>query len=288
MLVPLHANRAADPPRRCAVISGGNLDTAVQMYGPFAVLVIPERLERQRQQGGLLFSKHGRNLPFGGAVDACVGPMLFPPVEIRLGFRETLEAHSFERCPFRVPHTRLDFSLAVGMHHAAGHRRRAIVAEHVAVQRIQRRIVDIGLQHALAQIIEDDDARDSAEPMKRLFVQFGPDARAGLEREQPNRFAAVAKRQDEEAGATVLARVWIADHGPVAVIDLRFLARRRLDDGACLPRGATEKFADKALDALVMASEAVMIDQFLPDRLRVAARCNLRLDPLAPWLAGTG
>ena len=50
--IPLHLNAPADPARRRAVVSGFDFDAAIQMHGALAVLVIAERLERQRQQRG--------------------------------------------------------------------------------------------------------------------------------------------------------------------------------------------------------------------------------------------
>jgi len=43
-----------------------------------------------------------------------------------------------------------------------------------------------GDEHALAQIVEQDDARGAAQPAKGPFVQFGPDARTGAEGQQMN------------------------------------------------------------------------------------------------------
>ena len=74
------------------------------------------------------------------------------------------------------------------------------------------------------------------EPTKRALVELGPDLRARLPHQQPHRFARVAERQDEEPRAPVLARLRIAHHRPVAVIDLAFLAGRRGDDDARLGR----------------------------------------------------
>ena len=48
--------------------------------------------------------------------------------------------------------------------------------EHVPIQRVQRRVVHVRREHALAKIIENDNARGAAEPAKCFFVQFGPDA----------------------------------------------------------------------------------------------------------------
>jgi len=56
------------------------------VHDAFAVLVITKRLQRQQQQDGFLFRKHGGDLPLGGAVDARVGPALFPAIEVGLGF----------------------------------------------------------------------------------------------------------------------------------------------------------------------------------------------------------
>ena len=57
-----------------------------------------------------------------------------------------------------------------------------------------------------------------------------------LEREddQPDTLAAIAERQHKQAGAAVRAGLRIANHGAFAVVDLRFFAGRRDDDGAGL------------------------------------------------------
>ena len=110
--------------------------------------------------------------------------------------------------------------------------------QHVAVQRIERGIVDVGSEHALAQIVEHDHASDATQPAKGLLVQFGPDLRTGAEHQQANRLAAVAQRQHEQPRAPVLAGVRIAHHGAVAVIDLSLFAGRGLDDRAGFRRVA--------------------------------------------------
>jgi hypothetical protein len=53
------------------------------------------------------------------------------------------------------------------------------VSEHVAVQRIQRGVVDVGGEHAFGQVVEHHDASDPAEPAESTLVQFDPDARIG-------------------------------------------------------------------------------------------------------------
>lgn len=145
------------------------------------------------------------------------------------------------------------------------------MGEHVAVERVERRVVDVGLQDALAEIVEDHGASDAAQTAEGLLVEFGPNARARLEGEQVHGLAAVAESEREHPGAAATAGVRIADHRPAAVIDLGLFAGRRDDDGAGLRRDATLQPVDEAFDALVGAAEAVIIDQVLVDGLGVAA-----------------
>jgi len=67
------------------------------VHRAFAELVITEGLQRQRQQCRPLFGEHGGDLTFGGAVNAGIGPALFPMVEIALRLLQAFEAESFER-----------------------------------------------------------------------------------------------------------------------------------------------------------------------------------------------
>lgn len=60
--------------------------------------------------------------------------------------------------------------------------------EHIAIERIERRIVHLGLQRAFAQIVENDHADRAAESLPRGLVQFRPDLTVGAPREQPHRF----------------------------------------------------------------------------------------------------
>jgi hypothetical protein len=125
-----------------------------------------------------------------------------------------------------------DFAFAIWILNATRHGDRAVVSEDIAIQRIQRGIVDVGDEHAFAQIVEHDDASGATESAEGTLVQFGPDASTGAEGKQPNRFATTTERHDEQPCAPMLASVGIAHHRPSAVIDLRFLTGRSRDHHA--------------------------------------------------------
>ena len=47
-----------------------------------------------------------------------------------------------------------DLAFAIGIADATRQRDHAVVREHVAIKRIERRIVDVGREHALFQIVQ--------------------------------------------------------------------------------------------------------------------------------------
>ena len=101
--VPLHFHTAADPAWRRAVVSGIDFDAAIQVYAPVAKLIQAEWLQRQWQQRRLLFGEHGCYLALGGAVDARVGPLSFPVIEIGLRLFQALKAQALQAvCSWRV------------------------------------------------------------------------------------------------------------------------------------------------------------------------------------------
>src|SRR5207253_11346989 len=90
-IVPLDGDRAAEPARRRGVVGAGDFDTAVEMHGARAVVVVAKGLERQRSELRLFLGEHGGDLTLGGAVDTGIGPARLPAVEIRLRLFERSE-----------------------------------------------------------------------------------------------------------------------------------------------------------------------------------------------------
>ncbi len=119
-------------------------------------------------------------------------------------------------------------------------------------------------------------------------MQPGPDAGAGAELQEAYRLAAIAQGQHEEPGAPVLAAVRVKDHRPGAIIDLGLLAGCGDDHRAGFGRLGLMPLADKALDAVVAAGEAVLRNQVLPDRHGIATPGQPQLDGLPIGLASTG
>src|ERR1017187_5028360 len=117
--VPLHIDLTADPARRRAVVSSFHFDAAVQMNRALAILVVAERLQRQSLQKRLLFDEHRRYLALGAAVDALVGPVLFPVVQIRLRLFQALELLALQRRLLRMTDAAFDLAFAIWISHLA-------------------------------------------------------------------------------------------------------------------------------------------------------------------------
>src|SRR5262245_17143528 len=177
-IVPLHIDASTNPAGWGAVERGVDFDAAIEMNRPHAQAVIAEWLEAQGPERRLFLSKHRGDLSLRGAMNARVRPVRVPAIEIGLRVVECLEAEASEGRLLRVPDPGFDFSFAIGIRDATGQSDDAVVREHVWIQRIQRRIVDVGREHALFEIIEDDHADTAAEPTEGAFMELRPDPRA--------------------------------------------------------------------------------------------------------------
>src|SRR5271155_948033 len=184
--VPLYVDLPPNPARRRAIISSFHFDTAIQMNRALAILVVAERLQRQRLQVGLLFGEHRRYLPLGPAVDARVGPALFPVVQIRLRLFQALELLALQRRHLRMVDAALNFSFSIRIAHFARQRCHTVVSQNIAVERIYARIVEVWRQHALTQVVQNYNPRRTAKPAKCPFMQLGPYPRTRTEDQQAN------------------------------------------------------------------------------------------------------
>ena len=258
--VPLHVDAATDPAGRRTVVGRRDLDAAVEMHGAAAVLVVAERLERQRAERRALLGEHDGDLALGRAVDAGIGPVPLPAVEIRLSDVELLEAKAAQRRLLGVADGGFDLALAIGVADAARQGDDAVVGQHVAVERIECGVVDVRGEDAFLEVVEHDDADGAAQPAERPLVQLSPDLRARPLDQQPDGLARVAEGQDEEPCPPVLAGVGVANHRSFAVVDLSFFPRGAGDDHPGLDGGLLPDRRDEAPHARIAPREALVID----------------------------
>ncbi len=75
----------------------------------FTIPIVARRLQRQCLQARLLICEHRRHLPLGQTVDALVGPVLFPVIQVRLRILQTLELLTLQRyfSVWDTPHSTL-------------------------------------------------------------------------------------------------------------------------------------------------------------------------------------
>jgi hypothetical protein len=189
-------------------------------------------------------------------------------IEIGLSVAEALEAHPAQRRLLRVAHARFDFAFAIWIPDAARQRHGAVVREHVAIERIDRRVVHVRQQDTLFEIVEHDYAQRAAQTTESFLVKLGPDARTRAENQQPDRLSAVAEGHHEEPCPPVPTRR-VAHHRARPVIHLPFLSRRRHNHRARLGLARAPQLLHEAPYARIRARVAVLVDQALPDRHRV-------------------
>ena len=160
--------------------------------------------------------------------------LCFPAIEISLRRFQTLKALSFQWCLLGMAHPGFNFAFAIRIFNATRQGDRTVMGQHITIERIERRVVDIRLEHSFAQIVEHDDTHAATQTTKSFLVEFGPDATTGTEGEESHALAAVAKRHDKQTGASILAALRIAHPGTSAVIHLRFFTRFGNDHGTRL------------------------------------------------------
>jgi hypothetical protein len=151
---PLDLDALADPARRGRVVRGLDFDAAIEVDRAHAEAVVAKGLHRQGLQAGPLLGKHRGDLALRRPVDARVGPVGLPAIEIRLRLRQRLKALAVQRRLLRVADPGFDLALAIGIAHATRQAHDAVVREHVPIEGIERRLVDVRCQHAFLEVVE--------------------------------------------------------------------------------------------------------------------------------------
>jgi hypothetical protein len=131
------------------------------------------------------------------------------------------------------------------------------VGQHVPVDGVQFRLVQVGLDDAFLEVVEDHIGCRPAEVAKGLLVQLGPGFLRRVPDHASETAARVAQGHDEQARPAVTVAAGDARQRAFAIVDLRLLM------GELKPvellRLALHQPAGKPLDAVVAASEAELV-----------------------------
>jgi hypothetical protein len=179
--VPLHGHGGADAPGRGGVVGAVDIDVPIDVHDARAVRVVAKRLQRQGLEVRTLLGKHRRHLALGGAVNARVRPARLPVIEVGLRRFQRLEAQPLERHALGVAHGGFHLALAIGIADAARQRRDAVVRQHVAIQRIERRVVPLGASGPLLSKLSRTTTRGTP-PCRRNASSCSSAQRRALER----------------------------------------------------------------------------------------------------------
>ena len=130
-------------------------------------------------------------------MDAGIGPVGFPVIQVGLGLFQAFEAFALERRFLAVAYPRFDFAFAIGILNSARQSDHGVVSQNIAEQGIERGIIDIRFEYAFFQVVQHDGASATAESTKGFLVELGPNPRAGAEGQQAYSLAAVTQGHDE-------------------------------------------------------------------------------------------
>jgi len=132
------------------------------------------------------------------------------------------------------------------------------VREQIAIKWIEYGIVDVGSEHAFAQVIQHQNAHGATQPAKCFFVQLGPDVRTGTKDQEAHCLAAIAQGEDKQARAPILTTWLFQDHRTGPIINLGFLTRGRDDRRPGDGRFPRLEFVDETSDAVIAVVKAVL------------------------------
>lgn len=114
--------------------------------------------------------------------------------------------------------------LPIGVRHAGRVGDDAVMGQHRTVDRIELGFVQIGLEDAFLQVVEDDITDHPAKISKCLFVKLCPHLLAGFPDHAPEAAPRIAQRHHEQALTTVSVALGIDRQRALAIVDLSLLA----------------------------------------------------------------
>jgi hypothetical protein len=220
-------------------------------------------------------------------MDARCRPLGFPVLQEGVLLLDRLEAPALQCRGLGVADGVFHAALAVGVANPRRVGHHAVVLQGCGVDRVEFRLVQVGLEHALLEVVEHDVVAAAAEVAPGLLVQPGPGFLAGAPDHAAVAAPRVAQRGHEQPRLAPAVAARHAGGRTLAVVDLHLLARQEGQTVELLGL-AVAQLARKALDGVVGAGIAVKIHQVLVDGHGVAAQAQLGLDEGAVRLASRG
>lgn len=127
-------------------------------------------------------------------------PLRFPVLQKGVLLLNRLEAPALERRGLGVLNGVLHRALAIAISHPSRVGHHLVVGERGGIDRIEGRLVQVGLQDTFLEVVEHHVPGGATEVAPGLIVQLGPDLLAGFPDHAPEAAPRVTQRGQEQAG----------------------------------------------------------------------------------------
>jgi hypothetical protein len=195
-----------------------------------------------------------------------------------------LEAPALQGRGLGVADRVLHRPLAIGVAHPRRVGHHLVVGQRGRIHRVERGLVQVGLEHAFLEVVQHDVAGGAAEVAPGLLVKLSPDLLAGLPHHPPEAAPRVAQRGHEQARLAVSVGARHPGGRAFAVVHLHLLAGGKAQAVELLGL-LVAKLRAEAFDGVVRAVKAVLVHQVLVDGRGVAAQAQLGVDEDAMGVA---
>ena len=220
-------------------------------------------------------------------MDARGRPLGLPVLQVGVLFFNGLEALALECRGLSVTNGILDTALAVGVTYPRRVGHDLVVRQGCGVHGVELGLVQVGLEHAFLEVVQDHVSARAAKVAPGLFVQFGPDLLARIPDHAAETAARIPKRGHEQAWLAPAVGAGHAGGRAFAEVHLHLLAGQEAQAVELL-RLTHPDARHEAFDGVVACSKAVGIDQVLVDGRGIAAQAQLSFDEGAVGLTQRG
>jgi hypothetical protein len=154
MLEDAHQHFGANGGWTCGIAAMGHPHAAVVTHGALLVSEVGHGQQRQALQMRPLLLKHGLHLAALGAVDARGRPLGLPVLEVSVLLLDGLKALALEGRGLGMADGVLDAAFAVGVTHPGRIGHDLVVRQGGGVHGVEFGLVQVGLEHALLEVVE--------------------------------------------------------------------------------------------------------------------------------------